>query len=222
MPYPASRQIVVITFVALAAGIPLWLATERSASRAVDAGFWFESVTYSSTRLGGPLSAADIAAVESVARAEIAMAFGGLDIAFSDSRDARYRIRVVERIRDLRTRRRLEIPAESRAVSGLGGQGAVSFSWLAHSALGYAPDDATRSDLLDAIGRGIGRSAVHEFTHLFLPRVPIHDSRDVRSYEYGSAARREQYFGEMRWGLAWPLLEERFRRRAQDEPRWAR
>ena len=81
-------------------------------------------------------------------------------------------------------------------MSGLGGQGAVSFSWLAGSALGYAPEDATRSDLLDAIGRGIGRSAIHEFTHLFLPKEAIHGSRDIRSYDYHSATRREQYFGE--------------------------
>ena len=211
MPSPVPRQTVVISCVIIAGGLSAWLLATQSAARILEAGFSFDTVTYGSTRLGGPLSAADVAAIESVARAEIATAFRGLAITFSNRRDARYRIRVVQEIRDLRTRRRVEIPAESRAVSGLGGQGAVSFSWLASSALGYAPDDATRSDLLDAIGRGIGRAAVHEFTHLFLPKVAIHDSQDIHSYEYASAARREQYFGEMRWYSAWPLLEERFR-----------
>jgi len=42
--------------------------------------------------------------------------------------------------------------------------------------------------------------------------APIHDSRDVRSYEFDSAARREQYFGEMHWDLARPLLVARLSR----------
>ena len=72
-----------------------------------------------------------------------------------------------------------------------------------------APEQATRAAIVAAIGRGIGRTAVHEFTHQLLPQAPIHDSQDVRSYEYDSAARREQYFGEMHWALARPLLEAR-------------
>ena len=56
---------------------------------------------------------------------------------------------------------------------------------------------------------GIGRTAAHELAHALLPQAPIHDSRDVRSYEYDSAARREQYFGEMHWAMARPLLEAR-------------
>ena len=42
--------------------------------------------------------------------------------------------------------------------------------------------------------------------------APIHDSQDVRSYEFDSAARREQYFGEMHWDLARPLLVARLSR----------
>ena len=67
--------------------------------------------------------------------------------------------------------------------------------------------------LVAAIGRGIGRTAVHEFTHQLLPRAPIHDSRDEESYEFASAARRAQYFGPMHWDLARPLLLERMTRR---------
>ena len=62
--------------------------------------------------------------------------------------------------------------------------------------------------MIDAIGRGVGRAAVHEFTHQLLPRVSIH-STNVRSYEYASAARPEQYFGDIQWDLALPLLQKR-------------
>jgi hypothetical protein len=34
----------------------------------------------------------------------------------------------------------------------------------------------------------------------------------VQSYDYGSAARREQYYGAMHWSSAWPALQERFGR----------
>jgi hypothetical protein len=101
------------------------------------------------------------------------------------------------------------VAGESRAVSGFGGAGAVNFEMLASSAVAYAPDGADRTALLAAIGRGVGRAAVHEFVHQLLPRAPIHDSSDVASYEYHSAARAEQYFGDMHWDLAWPLLQKR-------------
>jgi hypothetical protein len=101
------------------------------------------------------------------------------------------------------------IPAQSRAVSGLGGDGAVSFSWLASAALAYAPAEATRPALVEAIGKGVGRAAVHEFVHQFLPTAPIHASEDLESYEYRSASRRQQYFGPMHWDVAWPMLSER-------------
>ena len=35
-------------------------------------------------------------------------------------------------------------------------------------------------------------------------------SRDVQSYEHGSANRREQYYGEMRWDIAAPMLKQKF------------
>ena len=64
--------------------------------------------------------------------------------------------------------------------------------------------------LIAAIGRGLGRGAVHELTHQLLPKAPIHATRDPRSYEYRSAARPEQFFGDLRWDLARPLLQARF------------
>ena len=100
----------------------------------------------------------------------------------------------------------------SHAVPGLGGHGDVSFDFLAGGATATSPEQAARTEIVAAIGRGIGRTAVHEFTHQLLPQAPIDDSQDVRSYEYDSAARPEQYLGEMRWNLARPLLEARLSR----------
>jgi hypothetical protein len=205
----APRQLVLFGCMVVVAGASYWLVAARSACRAIDAGFWFEDVAFSSHKLGGALTTQEMETIASVSRSELAGAFRGLGITFSDRRDAKHQVRVVQELRDLRFRRPVSIPAESRSAFGFGGQGAVSFSWLASSAVGYAPEDAARSVLVEAIGRGVGRAAVHEFVHLLLPNAPIHDSSDIGSYEYASAARREQYFGEMHWDFARPLLQER-------------
>ena len=209
MSWRPSRQGVVIGCVLGTAWVAAWLAIAGAECRPVEAGFWFEDVAFSSTKLGGPITRQDLDTIVSLARSEVRSAFTGLNITFTDRRDTAYRVRVVQELRDQRFRRLVYIPAESRAASGLGGQGVVSFSWLASSAVVYALEDADRATMIQAIARGIGRTAVHEFVHVLLPHVPIHDSTDVRSYEYHSAARREQYFGDMRWDLARPLLQER-------------
>jgi hypothetical protein len=54
------------------------VACQRAADRLIDAGFWFEPVTFSSPRLQGPVTELDIKTIESVARAELARAFDGL------------------------------------------------------------------------------------------------------------------------------------------------
>ena len=180
----------------------------------MELGFWIEPVSYASPRLGDPISAAELAAIEAIARAEIATAFEGFDVVLSGNRQARYHVRVVQRLLDQRFRtREVSIAGASRGVSGLGGSGAVSFDFLAGSAMVFAPEEIGRAELIAAIGRGIGRSAVHEFAHQLLPSTPIHDTRDRASYEFESSARIEQYFGEMRWAVAEPLLEDRLGRR---------
>jgi hypothetical protein len=175
----------------------------------VEAGFWFEPITFESPRLGGALTADDIKVIEAVAVGELKAAFDGLRITFSDRRDLRYRLRVVQEVLDPRFSRPWGSAGQSRAVAGFGGWGAVSFHFLASGALAYAPAAAERPALIHAIGRGVGRTAVHEFTHQLIPTAPIHDSVNVRSYEYASAARQEHYYGDMGWDLAWPLLEKR-------------
>jgi hypothetical protein len=68
--------------------------------------------------------------------------------------------------------------------------------------------------MIAAIGRGTGRAAVHEALHQLLPRAPIDRPSDVRSYEYYSGARVEQFYGPIRWDFARPLLAERYGLRA--------
>jgi hypothetical protein len=217
-----SRLAFVLTALLLVGSASGWSLANGWERRGVAAGFWFGEVSFESERLGGPLTRDDIETIRSVARSELTRAFDGLAITFADQPRARYRVRVVQELRDLRFSRNVGIAGQSRAVSGFGGDGAVSFLFLASSAVAYAPADDGRRRLVEAIGRGVGRAAVHEFVHMLLPRAPIHDSRDARSYEYASAARREQYFGNMRWDLARPLLERRLRRvgrGAVDQPR---
>ena len=185
------------------------LAGARSGSAPVEAGFWFDEVAFDSARLAGPLTPDEIATIESVALGELRDAFHGLPIVFSRRRDARYTIRVVQELLDQRFKRPVGTAGQSRGLIGFGGSGAVSFDFLANGAMSYVPDGAGREVLIAAIGRGIGRTAVHEFTHQLLPRAPIHDSRDDQSYEFRSAARHAQYLGPMRWNLARPLLEAR-------------
>lgn len=180
--------------------------------RANEAGFWFEPVHFESNVLGGAVTAADVAIIETTARAELTHAFAGLPIRISDRRDATFRVRVVQEVRDRRLRANWGVAGESFSVPGLGGHSSVSFLFLASGAVANAPPDASRREILEAIGRGLGRTAAHELAHLLLPQAPLHDSSDVSSYEFDSAARREQYFGEMRWAIARPWLEERLRR----------
>ena len=203
------RQTIACAVLVMAAAVP-WTLARRAQPTVVEAGFWFDPVTFTSARLGGALTAGDRATIEDVARAELGRAFAGLPIRLSDRRDATYRLRVVQAVYDPRMRGRWGVAGASQAVPGLGGQGLVSFDFLAGGATANAPEAATRAEIVAAIGRGVGRTAVHELTHQLLPLAPIHDSRDRRSYEYESAARREQYFGDMRWNLARPLLAAKF------------
>lgn len=204
-----SRQSLVIAVVLLVAGgTAWWRLSARDGAAFIEAGFWFEPVTHESALLGR-VTPDELARIEATARAELDRAFDGLRIRFSDRRDARYHVRVMQDVRDARFQREVNVAGQSRAMAGLGGLGEVSFTFLANSAIVYAPEDADRDVILTAIGRGIGRAAAHEFAHQLLPSAPLHASRDRDSYEYRSAARPQQYYGELHWDLARPLLEER-------------
>jgi hypothetical protein len=180
-------------------------------NRVADASLWFDAVSFTSpSTVVGAITPADLAVIQEEAVREAARAFDGFRVSVARRPDARYHVRVVQRLRDPRQRRFGTHAGESRAITGFGGAGAVSFEYFASIAIGYAPAGAERTTIVEAIGRCIGRGAVHEFAHQLLPRAPIHDSLDRRSYEFGSAGREEHCYGPIGWGPARPLLQARF------------
>jgi hypothetical protein len=195
-----------------------WALQSRARDHVVVASFWFAPGPFAihgfdTTRGGGPVSSDEMAIVESQAWSELRAAFAGLRVRFTDDRGGMYRVQVVQDLPRLPWspyRRMLAAAGESRSMRPIGGRGAVSFGVLADNAVAYAPKDATRTAILEGIGRGVGRAAAHEFAHQFFPVFQIHDSRDVTSYEYWSAARPEQYYGQLHWDIARPLLVDRF------------
>jgi hypothetical protein len=201
MPSRVSRSLAAVSLASF--------LTACDSRQAAEVGFWFEAVAFDSPLLG-PLTAVDMDAIAATAIGEIQRAFAGLPITISENRGARFRVRVVQALDDPGFRRQVAVAGASRSLTGLGGHGAVSFSFLASGALTFAPEDADRAAIVVAIGTGIGRTAVHELVHQMFPTAPIHESADVSSYEYASAARAEQFYGPMRWNLARPLLEKRF------------
>ena len=199
MSCPRGRQ---WRAVLIAAAISTTMLACATPVRPVEAAVRAEDVSYDLVESGGPLTPTEIAAVHAAALAEVRGAFTGISVRFSQRADARYTVTVVQRLYDLRLRRRQEVFGNARAMRGLGGRGAVNFHAVASSAVAYAPEGATREEVIDAIARGLARVAIHEFIHLFLPQAPIDDSADPLGYEYGHAGRREQYYGELRWGFA--------------------
>jgi hypothetical protein len=170
-------------------------------------------VTFTSPRLGAPVSAEEVAAIQALARAEIVKAFQDFDVTLTDNRKARYKVAVVQQLQDGRMlRRKVDVAGQSRVMAGVGGSGAVSFYFVASGATVHSPETADRATVLEALGRAIGRTAVHEFAHQLASRTPIHDTRVPNSYENGTAS-AAQYFGEMHWDIARPELERRLKRK---------
>jgi hypothetical protein len=181
--------------------------------RHVALGFWIEAITYQSPRIGEPLTTAELATIDRVARSQIAAAFADYDVTVNADRNARYKVAVLPRLRDERLVRKGTYAGESRAIAGFGGSGAVNFEYVANGATVFASPSASRAEIVDAVGRGVGRVAIHEFLHQLLPKLPIHDSKDPRTYDGNSPALREGYFGDLQWGIARPWLDGRLRRR---------
>jgi hypothetical protein len=176
----------------------------------LELGFWFEDVSFASPVLGGRISGADLQTIERIARAELHAAFEGLTLRLSDSRHTPYRVRVVQDVFAPTLNRKSAVAGATRGLPGLGGLGAVNFSYFAAGAIVFAPAGATRDEIVAGIGRGLGRGAVHEFAHQLVRRVELHASRDRGSYEYYAASRVEQFYGPMHWDIAGPTLKERF------------
>ena len=190
------------------------LAAGCQGSRPFTAGFWYQDDSYALPaaaidRLGGPLTDRDIEAIKQTSRIELARAFADLRIRVTDDRRAFWRVGVLH---TLPPRRRSPNAGESVALGPLGGLGNVDFVLVALTAIRYAPPDATRPAVVEGIGRGIGRVAAHEFGHQILGADFAHDKVDVNSYEYPSPDRASQYYGELHWTTAGPLLRQKMGR----------
>ena len=99
---------------------------------------------------------------------------------------------------------------ETFAMGLLGGRSVVDFTEVVMAAIAHAPPGALRQALIDGIGRGIGRVAAHELAHAILGAGGSMDNRtDEQSYEYFTHNRPSQFYGELHWAGAWPLLVER-------------
>ncbi len=201
-----------------AAGVALALAL--GCSHTPSAGFWFqrEALTLPGVvadGIGGPLTRDELISIETLARTEIERAFDGLAIAVTSDEQAFWRVVVVE---SLPTSQNSQLPraGESRAMGVLGGSGAVGFDVVAAQAVSFAGPDEPRPSIVAAIGRGVGRVAVHEFMHQMLGASIAHNDGDPDSYEHGRPDRRSQYYGELRWTTAWPLLQRAFGNRSMN------
>lgn len=177
--------------------------------RSVVLGFWIENVAYQSPRLGEPLTTTEFATIDRIARTEIATAFADYEVTINDDHNARYKVAVLPTLKDERLQRSGTNAGESRAIAGFGGSGAVNFEYVANGATIFSPESASRAEVIEAIGRGVGRVAIHEFLHQLLPKSPIHESKDPKSYEGSSPALPEGYFGDLHWGIAQPWLQRR-------------
>jgi hypothetical protein len=179
----------------------------------VELGFWIEPQSYQSPRIGDPITPAEFAIIDKVARDEMAKAFAPFDVSVTANHSARYKVAVLQRLRDERLIRGGTYAGESRAVAGFGGSGAVNFEYVANGAMVFSPDYASRATVIEAVGRGLGRVAIHEFLHQLLPKAAIDGSNDVHSYEGNTAAVAEGYFGELHWDIAGPWLRKRLKSR---------
>ena len=209
------RQALLSGSLVIVAATSVWLLAAHARTQVVEAGFWFEDVTFDASeveadRLGGGVTRDEMARIQLVALSELRAAFAGMRIAFSDSRDTTFSVRVAQTLKHP-VFRTSGYAGESRGMWPLGGQGAVNFRLLASHAIAYAPPGADRAMKIDAIGRGVGRAAAHEFAHQILGSKDIHHGGDILSYEYGNADRREQYYGSMHWDVAGPMLRERLK-----------
>jgi hypothetical protein len=198
--------ILAVAVAASAFALLQWYASETT----IEAGFWYEDAPFTlppdaAETLGGPLSLQEIASIKRLSRSEIERAFSGLRITLSDSRQAFWKVGVVQEL-DPKGRPTGPRVGESFVFGPLGGTGSVSFLSMALNALRHAPPGASRQTIIEGIGRGIGGTAVHEFAHQILGSTPL-KSTDPNSYEYDDANRPSQYYGTLHWSTAWPILQ---------------
>jgi len=142
--------------------------------------------------------------IEDRKRRELQLAFSHTRLLFTASARPAFRVRVVPQPEHG------SFPAagESRAFGGIRGTGTVNFNVVALGALAYADRRADREALIHAIGRGIGRTAVHEFAHQLLGPAGMDGNADPLTYEHGDL-RAEHFYARLHWGPAAARLQQR-------------
>jgi hypothetical protein len=188
--------------------LSMMLAACRLFPSVTRARLWFDHVKFElpageTARLGGPITEAEAEMIKQTALRELAQAYAGFAITFSDTGYALYQVRVADEVW------RFGGAGRSVSLGAFGGTGTVSFPIVTGSAIRYAPPSADRAMILAGIARGLGRAAAHEFAHELVPQVNIHASRDPESYEYSSSDRFAEYYGEIHWDIARPALMKR-------------
>lgn len=186
----------------------------KAAGAPVTAAFRFEDAACTlppaaAATFGGALTAAEVATIRRTARRELEDAYAGTRIRFTDGTDAFWHVAVQPAIRG---RKALADAGHSIALGPLGGVGELSFTVLAMSAIRFAPAGASRAAIVDGIGRGIGRAAVHELAHQIVATAAMDNNSDPDSYEYSTFIRASQYYGTLHWGQAWPIVRQKIGR----------
>jgi hypothetical protein len=198
------------TVVAILCVVVAW----RSSRTVFVVGFVFEDFPFvvsegTTAALGGPLTAFETQAIKRTSRDELTRAFAGLNVTITDSPNAFWTVRVRESF-ERRRWQKLPIAGETFLMGPLGGRSTVNFTEVLRAAIAHAPPEATRQLLVDGIGRGIGRTAVHEVAHAILGVYgPMDNRTDAQSYEYFTHNRPSHYYGELHWARAWPMLVDR-------------
>jgi hypothetical protein len=181
----------------------------RASGAALTVGFRFDAGSYAlpplaTETLGGPVTASEAETIQRIARGELERAYAGTRLLDTDSAGAFWHVEVRNTIRGAGR----AIPNAGHAVGlgPLGGLSELNFSLLALTALRFAPPHASRQAIVEGIGRGIGRAAVHELAHQIVATAAMDNTTDPDSYEYASFSRASQYYGDLHWSGAWPLV----------------
>jgi hypothetical protein len=127
------------------------------------AGFWYQDAALSFSadarnRLGGPLTNGEVESIRQLSRSEVERALSGLRITVSTNQRAFWRVAVLQSLKRS-ANRQLPATGESVAMGFPGGTGAVDFDMVTTEAIHYAASDASRQNIIQGIGRGIGRVA---------------------------------------------------------------
>src|SRR5215216_3500851 len=116
----------------------------RASSATIDAAFWWnEDVPFllsegDAAKIGGPLTAVELAHIRQISRTEVERAYKDLRVTITDRHDAFWRVSVVGEPITV-TRNRITVPfamaGQSHVFGPLGGFGSVGFLILAHNAI---------------------------------------------------------------------------------------